>query len=34
MTRVLVVDDELGVQESLRLLLKQEFEVTIAGGVD
>jgi DNA-binding NtrC family response regulator len=34
MTRVLVVDDELGVQESLRLLLKQEFEVTTAGDVD
>jgi DNA-binding NtrC family response regulator len=31
MPRVLVVDDEPGVQESLRMLLKQECDVTVAG---
>jgi DNA-binding NtrC family response regulator len=31
MPRVLVVDDEPGVQESLRMLLKQECEVAVAG---
>ena len=34
MPRVLVVDDEPGVQESLRMLLKQECEVLTAGSVD
>jgi two-component system response regulator AtoC len=34
MPRILVVDDEPGVQESLRMLLKSEGEVTIAGDVD
>jgi DNA-binding NtrC family response regulator len=34
MPRVLVVDDEPGVQESLRMLLKQECEVVTAGSVD
>jgi DNA-binding NtrC family response regulator len=34
MPRVLVVDDEHGVQESLRMLLKQECEVLTAGDVD
>src|SRR5262249_12694656 len=34
MTHVLVVDDERGVQESLRLMLKDEFDVTAVGGVD
>ncbi len=34
MQRVLVVDDEAGVQESLRMLLKQEFEVSTAGDVE
>jgi len=34
MGRVLVVDDERGVQESLRLLLKDEHDVTAAGSVD
>ena len=34
MPRILVVDDEPGVQESLRMLLKSEGEVTIAGNVD
>jgi DNA-binding NtrC family response regulator len=34
MARVLVVDDEPGVQESLRMLLKQECEVTTAGDLD
>ena len=34
MQRVLVVDDEAGVQESLRMLLKQEFDVATAGDVD
>ena len=34
MARVLVVDDEHGVQESLRMLLKQECEVVTAGDVD
>jgi DNA-binding NtrC family response regulator len=34
MPRVLVVDDEPGVQESLRMLLKQEFEVETAASVD
>jgi len=34
MQRVLVVDDEPGVQESLRMLLKQEFDVAIAGDVE
>jgi two-component system response regulator AtoC len=34
MARVLVVDDEAGVRESLRMLLKQECEVVTAGGVE
>jgi DNA-binding NtrC family response regulator len=34
MPRVLVVDDEPGVQESLRMLLKDECRVAIAGSVD
>src|SRR5262245_8436204 len=34
MPRVLVVDDEPGVQESLRMLLKEECEVVTAGSVD
>jgi DNA-binding NtrC family response regulator len=34
MPRVLVVDDEPGVQESLRMLLKQDCEVLTAGDVD
>jgi len=34
MPRVLVVDDEPGVQESLRMLLKQECEVVTAASVD
>jgi len=34
MPRVLVVDDEPGVQESLRMLLKQECEVVTSGSVD
>ena len=34
MPRVLVVDDEPGVRESLRMLLKQECEVVTAGDVD
>jgi DNA-binding NtrC family response regulator len=34
MARVLVVDDEAGVRESLRMLLKQECEVVTASGVD
>ncbi len=34
MPRVLVVDDEVGVQESLRMLLKEECEVVTAGTVD
>jgi DNA-binding NtrC family response regulator len=34
MPRVLVVDDEPGVQESLRMLLKGEFEIVTAGDVD
>ena len=34
MQRVLVVDDEPGVQESLRMLLKQEFDVVTAGDVE
>ena len=34
MGRVLVVDDERGVQESLRLLLKDEHDVATAGSVD
>jgi len=34
MARVLVVDDEVGVRESLRMLLKDECEVVTAGGVD
>ncbi len=33
MARVLIVDDELGVQESLRMLLKDEYDVSIAGDV-
>ncbi len=32
--RVLVVDDERGVQESLRMLLKQECDVATAAGID
>ena len=34
MPRILVVDDEPGVQESLRMLLKSEGEVTVAANVD
>ncbi|MBW2272206.1 MAG: sigma-54-dependent Fis family transcriptional regulator [Deltaproteobacteria bacterium] len=34
MSHVLVVDDEIGVQESLRMLLKQECDVATAGNVD
>jgi DNA-binding NtrC family response regulator len=34
MGRVLVVDDERGVQESLRLLLKDEHDVVTAGSVE
>jgi DNA-binding NtrC family response regulator len=34
MPRVLVVDDEPGVQESLRMLLKEECEVVTAGSVE
>jgi DNA-binding NtrC family response regulator len=34
MARVLVVDDERGVRESLRMLLKVDCEVTTAAGVD
>ena len=34
MHRVLVVDDEPGVQESLRMLLKDECEVVTAGNAD
>lgn len=34
MAHVLVVDDEAGVRTSLQMLLKAEFEVSTAGGVD
>jgi DNA-binding NtrC family response regulator len=34
MGHILVVDDEPGVRESLRMLLKDEFDVTAAGDVD
>jgi DNA-binding NtrC family response regulator len=34
MPHILVVDDEPGVRESLRMLLKDEFDVTPAGDVD
>jgi DNA-binding NtrC family response regulator len=34
MPRVLVVDDEFGVRESLRMLLKNDCEVVTANGVD
>jgi DNA-binding NtrC family response regulator len=34
MPRILVVDDEPGVQESLRMLLKGEGEITIAGDAE
>jgi DNA-binding response OmpR family regulator len=34
MPRVLVVDDETGVRESLRMLLQRECEVTTAASVD
>jgi DNA-binding NtrC family response regulator len=34
MARVLVVDDEPGVRESLRMLLRDECEVALAGSVD
>jgi DNA-binding NtrC family response regulator len=34
MPRVLVVDDEAGVRESLRMLLQRECEVATAAGVD
>lgn len=33
-SRVLVIDDERGPRESLRILLKNEFEVILADGVD
>ena len=33
MPRVLVVDDEPGVQESLRMLLKDDCEVVLAASV-
>ncbi len=34
MQRVLVVDDEVGVRESLRMVLKSHFDVTTAGDVE
>ncbi len=34
MPRVLVVDDEAGVRESLRMLLRDDFTVSLASGVD
>ncbi len=34
MARVLVVDDEPGVRESIRMILRGEFEVVTADGVD
>ena len=34
MPRVLVIDDEPGVRESLRMLLKPECDVVLAAGVD
>jgi two-component system response regulator AtoC len=34
MPRVLVVDDEVGIQESLRMLLKGDCEVAVAGDVE
>jgi DNA-binding NtrC family response regulator len=34
MPRILVVDDEPGVQESLRMLLKSEGDVTVVGNVE
>ncbi len=34
MPRVLIVDDEPGIQESLRMLLKQDCELVTAGDVD
>ena len=34
MSRVLVVDDETGVRDSLRMLLKEDCEVVTADGVD
>ncbi len=34
MPHILIVDDEPGVRESLRMLLKDEFDVTPAGDVD
>lgn len=34
MPRVLVVDDEAGVRESIRMVLRGEFEVLTADGVD
>ena len=34
MPHILVVDDEPGVRESLRMLLKDEFDVTPVGDVD
>jgi DNA-binding NtrC family response regulator len=34
MARILVVDDEAGVRESLRMLLKDDFDVSAAGDVD
>jgi CheY-like chemotaxis protein len=33
MPRVLVVDDEAGVRESLRMVLRDECELTVAGSV-
>jgi DNA-binding NtrC family response regulator len=34
MPRILVIDDEPGVQESLRMLLKHDYEVATGGSVD
>jgi two-component system, NtrC family, response regulator AtoC len=34
MARILVVDDEAGVRESLRMLLKNDFDVSAVGDVD
>ncbi len=34
MRRLLVVDDEMGVQESLRMLFKDQYDVLVASGVE